>query len=397
MHSILAQSILTLTAVVFFLWKDWVELIPLSLTILLNYFWARLIYRLPFPNARKLVLWIGIAQNLSLLVVYRHLQILPDEVQTLLSPRTFFLHYAVSIYIFEAISILFDVYRKEAHPPTMLEFGYFYSFFPRFFAGPIIRFQLFANQLVQNPRSQIKNGLRLLLLGLALNLPLAEAFRVFADYAFAPKAEVSFSEAWIGTIAFLFQTYFTFSGYALVASGVALCFGFQYPENFRTPLLATSVTEFWNRWNLTLGNWIKAYFYLPWALHFKNSKFASGALLFSTMVFIGLWHGLELKHLCFGIWFGAWLIFEQVDRYHEKIPPVLKGIFTFCIVAVGFQFLAVRNVDQSILLLNSLFARFDVLNISFELIQSHPWHGILSVVGILYTFFLEPKMTLRKG
>ncbi len=362
-------------------YKDYSWLLPLVTTVFFTYLWARMIYLLKFPNARMLILFLGIIQNLAVFYLvmsshwYGHL----------------FLAFGVSLYTLESISCLIDVYRKEAVPShNILPLFCYLGFFPRYFAGPIMRYQDFTELLEHKHARKLKQGFLLIVYGTLLKLYFANSFEPFVQMLFFQTSAPTFAIAWIGSVANYFQLYFNFSAFSLCAIGLGHLLGWEFSQNFDSPLLATSVTQLWDRWNITLGRWIKYYFYLPLAMKYRHSKFLSALLLFSVLLLIGLWHGLELKFLAMGVWFGLWVVFEQVDRYHEKIPPLFKGFFTFVIAVTGFVFFKVADLSEANRILHSLYATFDTTLPDSSTFMTDPVKSSLCIAAILFCFFIEP-------
>lgn len=361
--------------------KDLRWLYPLVATVLFTYLWARMIHLLPYPNARKLILFWGICQNLVLLYF-------------LLTSQWFgslFLSFGASVYLIESISCLMDVYKKEAIPShNFIPLFCYLSFIPNYFAGPVLRYRDFVKQWEEPKKRKVVLGLSLILYGFLMKYYFANCFEPFVQLM---HASPRFSIAWISVFSNYFQVYYNFWAFSLAAIGVGYCFGFSLPENFKTPVFATSTTSFWDKWNITIGNWVKTYFYLPCALKYKNSKPVSTLLLFFVILFMSLWHGFNLNFLAMGIWFGLWIMFEQVDRYHEKIPPALKGIFTFFIVSTGFLFFEANDLQEANQVFHTLYATFDA-TLPTDVFLTHTLNSLLCIAAILYCFLHEKSMRL---
>jgi len=165
------------------------------------------------------------------------------------------------------MSYTIDVYRNRISPiRRWQEFALYVSFFPQLVAGPIVRAEQFFSQLSPKPRlsaEDVNTGFSLIMRGLIKKLVFADFLAVYADTAFNFPGTVSTAEAWIGVYAFALQIYFDFSAYTDLARGIGRLLGFQLPENFRAPYAATSISDFWRRWHISLSSWLRDYLYIP--------------------------------------------------------------------------------------------------------------------------------------
>ncbi|HUO62259.1 MAG TPA: MBOAT family O-acyltransferase, partial [Terriglobales bacterium] len=225
------------------------------------------------PGARFL-LAIAITVNLGLLVLYKYAAFLAGNANAALtligaSPMqlpAFALPLGISFYTFHALSYLVDVSRRAADgqrdPAAM---GLYIVFFPQLIAGPIIRYRDIADQLVHRivTREIFARGVQRFIIGLGKKMLIANTVAVPADAIFAlPPSELTWGLAWLGIVCYTLQIYFDFSGYSDMAIGLALLFGFRFPENFNYPYIARSMTDFWRRWHISLSTWFRDYLYV---------------------------------------------------------------------------------------------------------------------------------------
>jgi alginate O-acetyltransferase complex protein AlgI len=171
---------------------------------------------------------------------------------------------------------------------------------------------------------------------LIANVMAAEADRIFA----IPFEQLGTSTAWIGMLAYTFQIYFDFSGYSDMAIGIGQMIGFKFPENFDNPYTSSSITEFWRRWHMTLGNWMRNYLYIPLGGNKVNSKFRLYANLWLVFIASGFWHGASWAFIFWGIYHGLFLVLERVFllKIYEKIGKIPSVFITFILVAIGWVF-----------------------------------------------------------
>jgi len=248
-------------------------LLLISLTAI-DYTAARWIARTEAPHSRRIALVVSLAANLGLLGFFKYYNFFAANLAHLFhEPRGAFalsiiLPLGISFHTFQSMSYVIDVYRKEQEPITNpIDYALFIAFFPQLVAGPIVRAREFFGDLYhwQRPSSDdVLRGLLLLFLGLAKKMVMADQFAQIANAYFRDVIkEPGTVAAWSGVIAFGIQIYFDFSGYTDMAIGMAKLLGFHFPINFRRPYLASSITDFWHRWHISLSRWLRDYLYIP--------------------------------------------------------------------------------------------------------------------------------------
>ena len=247
----------------------------------------------------------------------------------------------ISFYTFQSLSYIIDIYRGSLQPSkTLKEYAFFVAFFPPLVAGPILRASNFLPQLrekiQQNENTQklklfvinnqnLKFGITLMSIGFFKKMFLADNIGPLVDNIFSnPMGMESFS-IMIGAIAFGIQIYCDFSGYSDIAIGAAAIFGFKIPLNFNKPFFATSPSDYWSRWHISLSTWVRDYLYYP--LVFKNRN-SSGLVVISlliSMCIMGIWHGASWNFLIWGGIHGLFLASYTVLR--KKFPTASSNIF----------------------------------------------------------------------
>ena len=246
----------------------------------------------------------------------------------------------ISFYTFQTMSYTIDVYRR--HAPTVKYFRDFMCYvamFPQLVAGPIVRYRTMAEQL-RNPDvsfSSFYHGVLYFQTGLAKKVLIADTLSSLADQAFAADA-LSAGHAWTGLLAYTFQIYFDFSGYSDMAIGLGLMFGFRFPVNFIGPYRATSITDFWRRWHVSLSTWLRDYLYVSLGGNRKGT-IRTYVNLMLTMLLGGLWHGANWTFLAWGTYQGLWLIIERARGRRSLIagtPAFVRVSLTFILVMLGW-------------------------------------------------------------
>jgi alginate O-acetyltransferase complex protein AlgI len=264
----------------------------------------------------------------------------------------------ISFYTFVALSYCIDVYRGDARQaPTFGAFSCFLGLYPHLIAGPIIRYQSVADQLVERTHSMEKfaGGTMIFMLGFAKKILLADPAAGIADAAFGADAP-GMLNAWWGILAYAFQIYFDFCAYSDMAVGLARMLGIEFPKNFDGPYLSNSITVFWRKWHITLSSFIRDYLYIP----LGGNRVSPGRMYFNlgfTFFLCGLWHGANLTFIAWGIYQGAFLIIERLvgkrTVYHWT-PQWVQIALTFMIVLFGWALFRAPSISQAMLYWGSM-------------------------------------------
>lgn len=406
-YGVACRLTIFLLTCVFYGFKEPWWLIPFFICIGFDFLWAFLLTRTEDPTRRKLVVSLSVIQNLGLLTIFKYWGFLTATVvQRLPALQPYFpqltfnesalpLPPGISFYTFESLSFVIDVYRRHVRSvKTPLEFFAFIGMFPRFVAGPIVRYRDVVSQFAHYRGMQIEKGLFIFIVGLFTKLCLADSFEIFVPYAFGrPFADdLSFPAVAIGTLAYSMQIYFDFSGYSMMAIGLGRCFGFQFPINFNRPYAAITLQDFWRRWHISLSSWLRDYLYISLGGN-RRGKWRSYLNVFITMTIGGIWHGSNWVFLLWGVWHGFWLCVERAVGLSGRLHPTVHRIFTFGLVVCGWVFFRAGNTQEAFKLLKILVNPFHqtfAFNPSPLLINPLP--VFFCLVGILYAFVIEPRM-----
>jgi alginate O-acetyltransferase complex protein AlgI len=319
------NGVLFALSLLFYTWGggSFVGVLVLSLT--LNYSlgylagWARQEGR---ERHRQLAVGASVLANVCLLGYFKYANFFVDQLNGALERlgadgvgwAAVALPIGISFYTFHSMSYTIDVARgRSEHLRNPLDYGLYIVLFPQLIAGPIIRYHEIADQIRNRTTTMedLGEGSVRFVHGLAKKVIVADTLAPVADAAFAAEAGgLSAAGAWFGIAAYTFQIYFDFSGYSDMAIGLARMFGFRFPENFRRPYSALSVTDFWRRWHITLSNWFRDYLYVPLGGNRHGSARTNGNLL---LVFLatGIWHGAAWTFVLWGLVHGAGLLWER--------------------------------------------------------------------------------------
>ena len=246
-------------------------------TTIIDFYVVRLMSASRTTLRRQFLLCISLVINLGLLFYFKYSNFFVGNFNHVLHGlgmkeigwAKLVLPIGISFYTFETITYVVDVYRG-VHKPfrNFWDYQLYIILFPKLIAGPIIRFNEFAGQiddhcLFETPENRLR-GLYRFCLGLGKKVVIANAIGAGADAIFAmPHDQLGTATAWLGALSYTFQIYFDFSGYSDMAIGLGLMMGFRFPENFNNPYTAVSITDFWRRWHITLGSWMRNYLYIP--------------------------------------------------------------------------------------------------------------------------------------
>ena len=255
----------------------------------------------------------------------------------------------ISFYIFESISYLADVYRKEIPATRRLDdFAAFLALYPHLIAGPVIRFRDLAAQFAEREHSPrlFALGVARFMQGFIKKVVIADTVATIADASFG-LAHPGFGDAWLGALAYTAQLYFDFSGYSDMAIGLGMMIGFRLNENFNHPYISQSITEFWRRWHISLSTWLRDYLYIPLGGS-RGGTWKTYRNLLLTMLLGGLWHGANWTFVLWGGWHGGWLAIERALGWGKsnRFQP-LHWLFTLLLVVLGWVMFRAHSVGEA--------------------------------------------------
>ncbi len=289
---------------------------------------------------RKLYLAASVTCDLGLLAFFKYAQFFVDsfvELFDLESPGALgiILPVGISFFTFQSMSYTIDVYRKQIPVcRDAAKFFLFVGFFPQLVAGPIVRAAEFLPQLDEPIRLRRENltiGAQVFLLGLVQKAVVADNVSFFVDPVFAAPTLYDQATLWLGMGAYGLQIFCDFSGYSLMAIGIARILGFTLPENFRAPYVSRSITEFWRRWHISLSFWLRDYLYISLGGN-RRGKVRTDVNLMATMLLGGLWHGAGWNFVIWGALHGVGLVVHKHWARHvrpaERLPQALRPVWT---------------------------------------------------------------------
>ena len=398
--------VLLLSSMFFYAWGEPSYVILLMLSMLFNYFFATAIEVNRGERNGTFWLFLSVGVNLCFLIYFKYMNLLlttklfgtiVNDLPEALRPAPNFhiaLPLGISFYTFQAISYLVDVYRGTAKvSKSLIDFGCYLTMFPQLVAGPIVRYESIAKELVKRTLSaeNFAEGFRRFVFGLAKKMLLADYFGRIADAAFSvPNGEVSMPVAWAGMLFYTLQIYFDFSGYSDMAIGLGRIFGFTFPENFNYPYISKSIREFWRRWHMTLGGWFRDYLYIPLGIVFA---------------LCGFWHGADWMFLFWGFYYGVFLILERVTgNFPDRLPSWLAHVYALAVVMVGWLMFRSESLEQFTSMLYGLiwygdhgFGYITPQTFKVFILFFTPGTYLTLAVGLLLTTPVYPWLTMLRS
>lgn len=345
---------------------------------------------------RKQLLALSLIMNLGLLIVFKYANFFVENVNVLgqkmgmeaIQWTKIALPIGISFYTFQTLTYAVDVYRKVHEPLVKLKDYLLYIMsFPQMIAGPIVRFSHVADQITNRKETMDDKlfGFYRFSIGLAKKVLIANTLGQTADFIMGLPADgITFWLSWIGIISYTFQIYFDFAGYSDMAIGLGKMMGFSFPENFDNPYNSRSITEFWRRWHMTLGQWMRDYLYIPLGGN-KVGKVRMYVNLWLVFLISGLWHGASWNFIIWGAFHGLFLILDRLflKQVLDKIGVIPSVLFTFLVVVIGWVFFRLETLDEAIHYLQVMFGvtgHTGVFNMNTELLVFTVIAAVISFV-----------------
>jgi alginate O-acetyltransferase complex protein AlgI len=359
--------ILVASYVFYLAWNPWYGFLLAASTVV-NFTIAR---RLPAVAHPKRLLAAGVAFNLAVLGFFKYIGLFSNTAADLLGALgvlradgfdgfQVLLPLAISFFTFEMISVLIDVYRGDARVGPFIEFAAYKAYFPKLLSGPITRYVELGPQLHNPPDpsfDRMQSGLALFALGLAKKLAIANNLALLVTPVFADPKSATSGAAMVAILAFGFQIYFDFSAYTDMARGISRMLGLELPFNFRLPYSATSPSDFWRRWHMSLSRWLRDYLYIPLGGNRKGRE-RTYANLMLTMMLGGLWHGAGWRFAIWGGLHGLFLAVNHLLRGRIRAPGTFKRaagwVVTMAAVFFAWVFFRADGVGQAFDVLRAL-------------------------------------------
>ena len=357
--------ILLVTSYIFYAFWDWRFLSLLMLLTISNYLLTQKMFVSDSLARKKQILILCLSINLLVLAAFKYLGFFGEGLSRMLEliglsanlpTISIILPLGLSFFIFQTSSYIIDVYRGNLKPEaSFVNFATFVVYFPHMAAGPIMPARVLIPQIaskkVRPNFDQVQSGLFLIAIGLFRKIVIADTLAPMVNRIFGSPGNFDWKSLIIASIGFGLQIYGDFAGYSAIARGVSRLFGIEMMINFSQPYLATSITDFWRRWHISLSTWFRDYLYIPLGGN-KRGKLRTNVHLLIVMIIAGLWHGAAFGFIVWGLLHGIFLVLDKyVARYqlkYEKLTLIflpLSWILTQS--AVFFAWIFFRNPDLS--------------------------------------------------
>ena len=372
----------------------------LLFSTIVDYYCGNVIHKSKKQNTRKALLILSLVINLGLLGFFKYSYFLVDQINIAFGTsfqvynfladignafanghfdiHKIILPVGISFYTFQTMSYTIDIYRRELEPArNIIDFGFFVSFFPQLVAGPIVRAAHFIPQIYEKyrlTRAEMGKAFFLIINGLIKKVLISDYISVnFVDRVFDSPTLYSGFDNLMAVYGYSLQIYCDFSGYSDMAIGLALLLGFRLPVNFNSPYKATSITDFWRRWHISLSSWLRDYLYISMGGN-RKGQIRTYLHLLATMLLGGLWHGASLKFIYWGALHGIALALHKIrlrfgkpEKELSKLRKIIGGIITFHFVAYCWIFFRASDFLKAEEVLWQIQHNFDLFEIPGKL------------------------------
>ena len=382
--------VLLVASLLFYFYGEPIYIFLMVGTILVTYIFGLLLDKFKKTKYQKIILVIGVVIILSSLLLFKYSDFLITNINSLFKSNISLLNLAlplgISFYTFQVLSYLIDVYKGKVEcQKNFINLATYVCLFPQLIAGPIVRYKDVNDELLNRKSSihDIAYGFKRFIIGLAKKVIISNSLASFVQI-FIDSGGKSVLFYILYGISVTLQIYFDFSGYSDMAIGLGRIFGFHFLENFDYPLCATSITDFWRKWHISLSSWFRDYVYIP----LGGSRTTKGKWLRNILIvwfLTGLWHGADWNFIIWGLYFGVLLIIEKVflQKVLDKMPKFLKHIYTIIIVVISFMIFNAPDLNTLLVTFKSLFG-FNHLDFSnFTTIYYFKSYFIILIIAII--------------
>jgi Predicted membrane protein involved in D-alanine export len=369
----------------------------------LNFHIVKWMDKVQSEKLKKLICALSVMISLSLLLYFKYANFFVDNINRILGlmhhhPIAWvkvLLPIGISFFTFQSITYTIDVYRKTTpHCEKLTNYILYIIMFPQLIAGPIVLYSSVAAELIKR-NSEMEDrvlGFYRFIIGLSKKVLIANTLAQVADQVFAMDyLQIGSGVAWVGILSYTFQIYFDFSGYSDMAIGLGKMMGFNFPENFMNPYTSQSISEFWRRWHMTLGLFMKDYLYIPLGGN-RGSKARTYLNLAIVFLCSGFWHGASFNFILWGAFHGFFLIMDRVFmmKLLKKIGKIPSVILTFFIVNLGWVLFRIEDLSGAWNYYQSLFAFRNGFSVVFT---ERFW--FFFVLAIFFSFITMSKKGQR--
>lgn len=381
--------ILFLASLIFYYYSEKKFLILLILSIIVNYSLGRLITK--YKDNKKVWLIISLIFNFGLLLYFKYVNFFIDTVNNIFNINIHLMEVVlplgISFFTFQAFSYVKDIYDgKIDGANNIIDFGMYLSMFPQLIAGPIVRYSELEDNIKRKELSFIKfgNGVERFIIGLSKKVLIAN---LLGELVLKLNSLVNLSVFGyiVLAVSITLQLYFDFSGYSDMAIGLGKMFGFDFPDNFNYPLIASSITDFWRRWHMTLSRWFRDYVYIP--MGGNRVSYSRWILNIMTVWFLtGFWHGASFNFILWGLYYGIILIIEKkfLLKFLEK-HKIFSHIYSIILILIGFVLFNSNSVLEFIIFIKNMFGLGGIPFVNQETLFYIKNYLIVIIIAIIFS------------
>ncbi len=391
------NTILLLASLTFYAWGEISTLPYMFVIAIVNYALTRVLDKAE-DKKRLIIMWILVVLNILPLAYFKYSNFFLDNINIVLNTNftihEAFLPLGISFYTFRNISYIIDVYRKKfpAEKSFFIVLNYI-LLFPTLISGPIVRFETIREEYHERKISvdDVVEGVERFIIGLAKKVLIANQVAVIAANVFSITDfnSLNSTQVYIAVISFTLQIYFDFSGYSDMVIGIGRIFGFHFLENFNYPYIATSISDFWRRWHISLSTWFRDYVYIP--LGGNRVSMLRWILNIAIVWFTtGLWHGAAWNFVLWGVYFGVLLVLEKL--FLGRVLSFLKGvnhIIVIFLIMISWVIFNSHSIDQIMIFIQRMiFIQPYDMNTLIELNFGNYWPYY--VLGLIFSAPIVP-------
>lgn len=391
--NIKAENIcLLIFSIIFYAYGSLDFLPVLLISIVVNFVLSILMDVVEDDLIRGAIFGLSIVINVSLLFIFKYLNLFSSIILDGRYATNFKLPIGISFYTFQVLSYLADVHRRDVKScRSLIDFALFTMLFPQLIAGPIVRYETIEEELRSRRTtfSGFSDGIARFMIGFSKKILFANALGKIADMAFwqLGNYDMGFLLSVLAIVCFSMQIYLDFWAYSDMAIGIGKVFGFTFPENFNMPFLSTSITEFWNRWHISLSSFFRDYVYIPLGGN-KRGLFFTCINLIIVFTLSGFWHGASFNFLFWGLYNAFFLVIERIIKtfFKIKLPQTIGIIYVFIIWTIGMILFRLENMSDVMLFIKGMFSHehFNYSTREFLNEVFNPGFIISFIISVLY-------------
>lgn len=407
---------LFLLSLVFYGWDKPIYIPVMLFSVTVSYLCGFPIGKYRDRDRHRARVWlvVSLVLNLSVLVFFKYTNFIIENLR-LIPPLAGVLHplewlelpIGISFYTFQIMSYSIDLYRGENETQrSYIAFGTYVALFPQLIAGPIVRYRDVDRQLLSRTHTvdRFASGVRRFAVGFGKKILLGDALAaVYAYLSTAADFEFTVLSGWLMVATYTLHIYFDFSGYSDMAIGLGRMFGFEFPENFRYPYMASSITDFWRRWHITLSTWFREYVYIPLGGN-RRGRARQYFNLAVVWLLTGLWHGASWNFVLWGLFYLILLVAEKAFLLRllerNRLTRVLGHIGALLLVGIGWMIFDHTDLGEAFHIIGGLFgigtAGFAAATVSWQALRLLPLLAVSVAAATPYPTRLWNRLTGRR-